>query len=79
MMGGKRTIIQVMEDPEEGKDQKMPPPLPPLHKELTLWTSRIKPSEINFRNLPSPSSTVRHIPSVAKSVQSYITPLRLRS
>lgn len=29
MMGGKRTIIQVMEDPEEGKDQKMPPPLPP--------------------------------------------------
>lgn len=28
MMGGKRIIIQVMEEPEEGKDQKMPPALP---------------------------------------------------
>lgn len=43
MMGGKRTIIQVMEDPEEGKDQKMPPPLPPSTRNLPFGQAELSP------------------------------------
>lgn len=43
MMGGKRTIIQVMEDPEEGKDQKMRPPLPPSTRNLPFGQAELSP------------------------------------